>query len=125
LESAERERSGAVTQFDDVNDLVSGEESTDPNVGKYFKVEVPNYANATGTDGKVSYLRVGAARTDWQNEPGADLVGLAYLVGTAGNEYGTDLAEKENVVTSAAGVWCSPPWRSPCRTSRPRATCSS
>jgi hypothetical protein len=90
-----------VTQFDDVDQLVQGSESTDPNVGKYFKVEVPNYANAGASEEpKVSYLRVGAARPDWQNEPGADLAALAYLVGTAGNQYGTELAEANNVVTA-------------------------
>jgi hypothetical protein len=89
-----------MAEYDDIDELVSGSESTDPTVGRYFKVEVPDYTNS-GTNPKISYMRVGSPRTDWQNEPGADLAALAYLVGTAGNKFGDATLAQESAALAA------------------------
>lgn len=89
-----------MAEYDDIDELVSGSESSDPTVGRYFKVEVPDYTNS-GSDPKISYMRVGSPRTDWQNEPGADLAALAYLVGTAGNKFGDTTLAQESAALAA------------------------
>jgi hypothetical protein len=99
------------TGSDDFDQLVSGQETATETSGKYFCVNVPDYQNTASSDEaeKQSYLRVGAAITDWTTEPGADLAALAYLVGTAGNATATEggyaLAEAENAVAALGALY--------------------
>jgi hypothetical protein len=74
-------------EYDKVDDFITGNETPTPAVGKYFKIDVPNYNNASGTaEQRRSYIRLGALSGEWQNEPGGDLVKYAYEVGPAGKE---------------------------------------
>lgn len=87
-----------MADYTEVDSFVSGTEVVTQTQGKYFLIHVPNYNDGTvagavdangiplGTNKLNSYIRLGAAAPKWIEEPGADLVRLAYLVGPAGKE---------------------------------------
>lgn len=87
-----------MADYTEVDSFVSGTEVVTQTQGKYFLIHVPNYNDGTvagaadkngiplGTSKLNSYIRLGAAAPKWIEEPGADLVRLAYLVGPAGKE---------------------------------------
>ena len=84
--------------IDKADDFIDGNESSQSEVGKYLLIDVPDYNHGTGPadlDGNGipnpknqmrSFLRMGASPADWAQDPGLDLVKLAYQVGPAGKE---------------------------------------
>jgi hypothetical protein len=88
------------TTFDQVDDFIQGNEDSQTSVGKYLLIDVPDYnhgvqageIDANGipkpTNKMRSFLRLGASPTeaDWAQDPGVDLVKLAYQVGPCGVE---------------------------------------
>lgn len=100
-----------MSDTDDFDDLVSGQETATDTSGKYFCINVPDYENTAETtdSDKQSYLRVGAATTDWTSEPGADLAALAYLAGASGKvtagDGGYSLSEADNALAALSSVY--------------------
>lgn len=93
--------------YDQIDDLVSGNETATTDSGgkhgKFFFINVPNYYGAlsltpaydtngilTDASVKTSFVRIGAppapVATSWTQDPGANLVRMAYVVGPAGKE---------------------------------------
>lgn len=91
------------TPLEQVDEFIQGNEDSQVGVGKYLLIDVPDY-NHGASSGDVdvngipkptnkmrTFLRMGSSPADWAQDPGADLVKLAYQVGPTGKE---PLAEK-------------------------------